>query len=324
MDQFILSLLGISSNKDPRTKREHKGKSLLDVISNYTIIDIETTGLDPSYDEIIEISAIKIQDNSIVDTFSSLVQPNDLDIPEFITNLTGIDTDMLKTAPFFEEIETQFLDFLQDDILVGHNVNFDINFLYDYTKGKLRNNFIDTLRLSRRVLPNLSHHRLPDLCEHYNITNLQSHRALSDCHATLSCYQLLCNDILTNYGSVEEFHLFIKKCQHSSNAKYITTNKSEFDENHPIFGKYCVFTGTLEKFIRKDAMQIVADLGGICQNSVTKQTNYLILGNNDYCKLIKDGKSSKQKKAESLKLAGQDIEIISENVFYDMITSELE
>lgn len=68
-------------------------------------------------------------------------------------------------------------------------------------------------------------------------------------------------------------------------------------------------------------MQIVADPGGINGDSVTAKTNYLILGNNDYCKSIKGGKSNKQKKAEKLKLEGQDIEIITENVFYDMMES---
>ena len=68
---------------------------------------------------------------------------------------------------------------------------------------------------------------------------------------------------------------------------------------------------------RADAMQLVINIGGRVGNGVTKKTNYLILGNNDYCKSIKGGKSSKQKKAEQLKLQGQDIEIISEQVFYD-------
>lgn len=115
---------------------------------------------------------------------------------------------------------------------------------------------------------------------------------------------------------------YIAKPNTKSNlsAKDIVTEKTDFDETHPLFGKTCVFTGTLEKMARKDAMQIVVDLGGLVGNSVTKKTNYLILGNNDYCSSIKGGKSSKQKKAESLKLAGNDIEIISENVFYDMIS----
>jgi DNA polymerase-3 subunit epsilon len=80
-----------------------------------------------------------------------------------------------------------------------------------------------------------------------------------------------------------------------------------------------VFTGKLEKFTRKEAMQIVADLGGINEDGITKKTNFLILGNNDYCSTIKDGKSNKQKKAEQYILNGQDIVIVPETVFHDML-----
>ena len=79
------------------------------------------------------------------------------------------------------------------------------------------------------------------------------------------------------------------------------------------------FTGTLEKFPRKEALQIVTNLGGIPTDSVTRNTNILVLGNNDYCSSIKDGKSSKQKKAEELILKGHDIIIVSEKSFYDML-----
>ena len=71
--------------------------------------------------------------------------------------------------------------------------------------------------------------------------------------------------------------------------------------------------------LRKEAMQLVVNCGGIIDKNVTKQTNFLILGNNDYCSSIKDGKSKKQKKAEELKLRGLDIEILDENVFYKML-----
>ena len=70
---------------------------------------------------------------------------------------------------------------------------------------------------------------------------------------------------------------------------------------------------------RREAMQIVVNHGGINNDSITRKTNYLVLGNNDYCSSIKNGKSTKHKKAESLKLKGQNIEIIPENVFYDML-----
>ena len=79
---------------------------------------------------------------------------------------------------------------------------------------------------------------------------------------------------------------------------------------------------SIEKYSRQEAAQIIVNLGGSCENGVTKKTNFLILGNNDYCSSIKDGKSSKQKKAEEYKLKGQDIEIIPESVFYDMINEQ--
>jgi len=69
---------------------------------------------------------------------------------------------------------------------------------------------------------------------------------------------------------------------------------------------------------RKEAMQAVVNAGGHCCDGVVEETNYLVLGNNDYCKAIKGGKSNKQKKAEKMQLSGKDIQIISEDTFYDM------
>lgn len=116
-----------------------------------------------------------------------------------------------------------------------------------------------------------------------------------------------------NMGTLTALRLLIP-C-HQLHAKDITATTDNFDISHPLYGKLCVFTGTLEKMQRKDAMQLVVNLGGQCGDNVTAKTNYLILGNNDFCSLIKDGKSNKQKKAESLILKGKDIQILSENVF---------
>ena len=69
-------------------------------------------------------------------------------------------------------------------------------------------------------------------------------------------------------------------------------------------------------------MKLVVDLGGLCSDNVNSKTNYLVLGNNDFCSTIKDGKSTKHKKAEKLILKGQDLEIISENVFLDLLSEE--
>ena len=103
-------------------------------------------------------------------------------------------------------------------------------------------------------------------------------------------------------------------------ASDIVADESKAQPDCPIYRQHLCITGKLDRFTRAEAMQLIADLGGINDNTVTKNTNFLILGNNDYCATIKGGKSTKQKKAESAKLGGQDIEIIPENVFYDMIS----
>lgn len=110
--------------------RELKGKSLIEIPNKYIAFDIETTGLDPMYDEIIEIGAIKIEDGKEIETFSTLIKP-EYEIDEFITELTGITNEMVMDAPKINEVLPKFMDFIKDSIILGYNVNFDINFIYD-------------------------------------------------------------------------------------------------------------------------------------------------------------------------------------------------
>lgn len=405
-----------------KSKRIYKGDSLIDCLDDYTIIDIETTGLDPTNDKIIELAALKVRDNKIVNNYSTLINPK-IEIDTFITELTGITNEMLKNAPVIEEKLQEYIDFIGEDIIIGHNINFDINFIYDcyekYFNSFLFNDYIDTLRLSRDFIKDTPNHKLKTLSEKFNINYDNAHRALNDCYITNNLYMILkvlinskdtvrseFIDKITvtednplkklkcvikgktkNYTKQElikicrnnkiKIHSFFynddydiivlskKKYQNYVNdgsndyyesngkkiiseyefydllgldysnernnkndkqvrAKDITTENIEFDVNNPFFNKECIFTGTLERMTRKEAMQLVANLGGKNRDTVTKETNYLILGNNDYCKTLKDGKSNKHKKAEALKLKGQEIEIISENVFYDMIDDYIE
>lgn len=308
--------------------REHKGKSLIEFPESYCVIDIETTGLSPDWDEIIEISALKYENNNLIDKFSSLLKPDDFSdeepyLDEFITSLTGITDEMLSVSENTQIVLKRFLSFIEGNILIGHNVNFDINFLYDkiekYCNSYLSNNFVDAMRISRKLLPELDHHRLCDLADYYKISTQNAHRAENDAEATQECYSHLLSNVIDIYGNLEDFKKLFSKKHYDAKACDFQTKTECVDTSHPLYGKVCVFTGTLERMIRKEAMQIVANFGGINADGVTKKTNYLILGNNDYCTSIKGGKSSKQKKAEKLKLDGQDIEIIPENVFYDMI-----
>ena len=309
--------------KEIRPKRKYKGKNLISFPDTYCVVDLETTGLDPFFDNIIEISSIKVNKGSIVDTFSSLINIGDLKLDSFITDLSGITDEMLSNAPDLDIVLSDFLKFVDDSYILGHNINFDINFIYDnclqiFSKP-FSNNFIDTLRLSRKLLPNLQHHKLSDIAKNYDIDYSKTHRALSDCTITNTCYSFLKEEAIKQYNSLENF---INSYRYSSKISNTKTDKVEFDTNHPFYNKTCAFTGKLDKMPRKEAAQIVADLGGICADSVTQKTDYLILGNTAYSKNIKDGKTSKFKKAQNLKAKGYGIEIITENVFYDLLTQD--
>ena len=306
-----------------KIERTLKGKSTIDLLSDYIVFDIETTGLDSSYDEVIEIGAIKVKNNKIVSKFNSLVKPKN-EIDEYITELTGITNEMVKDAPTIEEILPDFMNYIGNDILIGHNVNFDINFIYDNLyRNKfdvLTNDFIDTMRISRKLLPELPHHRLIDLAKYFKIDSTNNHRSLKDCEITMNVYENLKEIALQKYDNVDEFkNAFKKHKKEGLRAKDIVSTNTEFDVDNLFYDKYVAITGTLEKMLRKEAMQIIVDLGGHCEDGVTKKTNFLILGNNDYNPILRGKKSSKLIKAETLKLEGKDIEIISENVFYDII-----
>ncbi len=172
---------------DNFTQRD-KGQSLLTFPSDFTVIDLETTGFAPTTADIIEVACVKVRSGKEVERFSTLVQPVcGAIVPSFITELTGITSEMLEEAPCFEEIAEEVWTFLRGETLVGHNVNFDVNFLYDEFRasgfGPLRNDFVDTCRLARHILPELSRRRLVDLCEFYGIETVY-HRALADCDST--------------------------------------------------------------------------------------------------------------------------------------------
>lgn len=296
--------------------RRLKGRSLLTFPNEYVVFDLETTGLDPKNDSIIEIAAIKVQNNAVVDTFETLVNPGK-PISHFISDLTGITNEMVTGAPTLEEVLPSFLQFAGDFVVVGHNVNFDINFIYDACLrigcASFTNDYVDTLRLSRLLCPEAAHHRLEDLVERYGLEEREAHRAMSDVLTTNDCLMFLKQD--------EDA---VRICRSGYNNSRVDAReihaRKEFCCNNPyIQGKTFVFTGTLSGMTRQEAMQTVVDNGGLCANGMSKKVDYLVVGNPEYITSTLGGKSTKQKRAEELRLKGDDIQVISENVFLDMI-----
>lgn len=171
-----------------------KGTSLMKVLSDYVVLDLETTGLDPRSCEIIEIGAVRVVNHAVTERFSALVHP-ETPISPFITSLTGITNAMVAHERSVAEVLPEFLAFAGNAVVVGHNVNFDLGFLCEnslrLTGRSFTNDYIDTLRLSRRLFPNEHHHKLSDLEQRFGLHNESAHRALSDVLLTQECYEIL-------------------------------------------------------------------------------------------------------------------------------------
>ena len=155
--------------------------------ANFCVFDVETTGLSPFKNKIIEIAIVKVSKLKITNTFHSFINPG-RQIPFFITNLTGINDDDVYDAPFFDEVADQIVDFIGDDILIAHNLAFDQSFikaeLRNCNKEKISNPGVCTVKLARRLYPNLKSKSLGSVVSHLRLKNKGAHRAISDAEVT--------------------------------------------------------------------------------------------------------------------------------------------
>ncbi|MGE5399406.1 MAG: exonuclease domain-containing protein [Ignavibacteriales bacterium] len=155
--------------------------------AEFCIVDVETTGLSPVNCRIIEIGIVRVRKLKIVETYRSFVNPG-MEIPYFITNLTGISNSNVYDAPFFDEIAQNVKDFIGDSIISGHNLQFDVSFLKkafsDGDMGKFGNPQLCTLKLARKMYPDLTSKSLNSVVKHLKIRQKDLHRALADATAT--------------------------------------------------------------------------------------------------------------------------------------------
>lgn len=154
-------------------------------LGNFVVIDTETTGLSAQNDEIIEVAAIRFENWEPVQKFETLIKP-DNEITSNITGLTGITNDMVASAPKFTQITDSLSEFIGTSSIIGHNLPFDIGFLYyngyDVTSAKRK--YYDTLTISRKNIES-DNYKLVTLCKGLGIRDDNSaHRAVSDCLAT--------------------------------------------------------------------------------------------------------------------------------------------
>src|SRR3972149_5921533 len=152
-------------------------------------LDLETTGLDPLTDAIIEIGAVRLEGNRVENEFTTLINPG-RHIPEFITNLTGISDEMVRQAPHIRDVLEELAVFVGDAPILGHNIQFDLSFLKKYKIFGLNEN-IDTYELAAVLIPSASRYNLSALGQQLGIPLPATHRALDDARVTAAAFQRL-------------------------------------------------------------------------------------------------------------------------------------
>ena len=419
---------------------ELRGNRTEDIVHDYVVIDIETTGLKYS-DDIIEFAAIRVKDDEPIEELSFLVKPQKA-IPDRISQLTGITNSMVENESFFVDRISDILEFMGDDLILGHNVTFDIDRLnyniYTNTGRNLSNDYIDTLHLAHDRITDIVNYQLETLADYFSIDVNISHRAVDDCCTTIECYKHLssirphiddftCNQKKSNYygyhflnkcdeiiykkpgkdrnlsdivytlygrpyyaspvmfdyilrqngakeSSIYYFedivndicyfdydikkissrlkrltHIIVGKNKYEEcvsnkdvvaiaqeynieivseteiykllgielpefktqssihshiRSKDVSATNTVFDEHHSLFNKTIVITGALNTLSRSEAYLKIKNVGGLCGDSITKKTNYLVTNSEKL--------TGKMKKALEYKQQGQDIKIINE------------
>lgn len=180
----------------------------------FVVFDIETTGLSAKHHMITEIGASKIRNGSIIDTYSTLVNPEQK-IPIFIVELTGITNEMVASERTIDQVLPEFLDFVGDSALVAHNAKFDIGFIKEQsTRFNLDFNpvVLDTLSLAKLLLTEIKRFNLKRICRYLNVSLTNHHRAVDDSNATAQIFIKLINMLKDlNISSMNELNDYSKK-----------------------------------------------------------------------------------------------------------------
>lgn len=303
----------------------------------FIAIDFETANSERSSP--CEIGLVKVEGFKIVNKKSFLIRPKDNYFDFYNTFLHGIDESMVENEPEFDIIYNQIKSDFESYPIIAHNASFDISVLRHtldlYGIEYPETDYSCTYQMSREALKGLFSLKLDSVCNHFGI-KLNHHRALSDAEACAEiAIRIFQNKGINSFEEISQnFNLRIGKLL-KGGYKPSTVKSSggykisdlEFDDTNfkpenPFFEQTVVFTGTLQSMVRKEAQVKVLEIGGKCGSGVTSQTNYLIVGEQDYQKYGEGFKSSKMKKAEKFLSEGKAIELLTEGQFLEMINNE--
>lgn len=276
--------------------------STITKLSDYVVLDLETTGLSAKTEQIIEIGMIRVVAGAEVDRFSALVDPQK-PISPHITRLTGITNADVQGAPLFADLAAQVAAFIGDLPVVGHNVVFDLSFLVpalDRCGIHTSFTYLDTLLLARKAFPTLPDHKLDTLITTLGLGKAQTHRALDDVYCTHALFQQICQ----RYSDAPLMDA-ISSCYAPIENVRISPVKQ------PLAGKTVALVGTFT-FPYASAHRLIQAAGGTVSKNVTEDTDYLVYGYHD--SLSEDGGryAGELALASALQTRGRAIQIVNE------------
>ncbi|SER96999.1 PolC-type DNA polymerase III [Lachnobacterium bovis] len=229
----------------------------MNFVDDYTVLDLEMTGLAVKKDKIIEVGAIKVRNNQIVDTFKSFVNPH-MKLSDKIINLTGIEDGMLVDAPEEDEVMYKLIEFIGDDCLVGQNLIFDYSFIKQWAVNKnlkLDLYYCDTLKIARTILPKDEKKDLENLCKFFDIKRENAHRALDDSIETMQIYEKMKE--IAKRNDLEKLCFLPRKFNVKLKKQLKATNKQKEQLTRYLANKNVKYEINWETLTRNEASRIM-------------------------------------------------------------------
>lgn len=296
---------------------------------NFIAIDFETANAQRG--SMCQVGIAVVKDWQIEFADSYLVRPKDNWFDYYNTHLHGIDATMVSREPEFDVVFKKLVPFLEGAFILAHNAQFDISVLRhtldQYGLAYPSFTYSCTYQMAKRVWKDELNFRLDNLCKRFEIP-LVHHQAKADAIACAKLALMAFNesDIGDQADIESKLDLRLGKLFPGGYHPLSLDRKlrpeeydsSLHDPNNSFYGKNVVFTGTLQSMVRREAQQKVFEIGGYCQNSITRETNFLVVGDLEY-RFGEDFKSSKIRKAEKYLTLGQAIELITEQQFLELI-----
>jgi DNA polymerase-3 subunit epsilon len=311
---------------------------------DFISIDFETANENRA--SVCAMALIFFEDNQIVDEKEWLIKPPEdyIHFNPLNIQIHGITPEKIENKPEFDKIWPEVKPYIENKLVVAHNAAFDVNVLQrliiEYNLDSPKFNYVCTYRIATATWEKQFNYSLKNLGNHlgYIFNHHDAHDDAKVCgkifiHAcekhNVNNVDELAKKINMRIGTFENNHYYNcyvpsiysgmgKKNNHVA-IKDIIAATSYFDTEHPLYNKKVIFTGSLISMTRRNAMQKIVDLGGIIGNSITKDTDFLVMGLQDFSRFIDGKESSKTKAAKQYIEEGFSLQIINEDEFVRMI-----